>query len=230
MVLRSRDGASRRRLLLLNALLVASALVTAAVAVRVVLTQSDGTSGLVWNLFLAWIPFLLALGVYDAARRRRVGVDARRPRGALAPLPPERAVHRHRLQVAARTWSATYWFDPLTIGAAAALGLVLGFVSVYLVQAVAAQRLGRLVGWGSRSARSSSAARASTSGASSAGTRGRRSRSRRRSSAGSRGASSTRSRTPSRSRSRRSSPSRAAAATPLFYSLFRPHLHRLEDR
>ena len=42
----------------------------------------------------------------------------------------------------------TYWFDPLTIGAAAALGLVLGFVSVYLVQAVAAQRLGRLVGWG----------------------------------------------------------------------------------
>ena len=70
MVLRSRDGASRRRLLLLNALLVASALVTAAVAVRVVVTQSDGTSGLVWNLFLAWIPFLLALGVYDAARRR----------------------------------------------------------------------------------------------------------------------------------------------------------------
>jgi uncharacterized membrane protein len=129
MVLRSRDGASRRRLLLLNALLVASALVTAAVAVRVVLTQSDGTSGLVWNLFLAWIPFLLALGVYDAARRR-ASAWTLAGLGALWLL------------------FLPNWFDPLTIGAAAALGLVLGFVSVYLVQAVAAQRLGRLVGWG----------------------------------------------------------------------------------
>ena len=49
-------------------------------------------------------------------------------------------------------------------------------------------------------------------------------RSRRRSSAGSRGACSTRSPMRSRSRCRRSSPSRGAVAASLFYSAFRPHL------
>jgi uncharacterized membrane protein len=147
MVLRSIDGASRRRLLLLKALLVASALVTLVVAARMVLTQSDGTGGLVWNLSLAWIPFLLALGVYDAARRGAsawtlVGL------GALWLLFLPNAPYIVTDFKWLRHMEPTYWFDPLTIGAAAALGLVLGFVSVYLVQAVAAQRLGRLAGWG----------------------------------------------------------------------------------
>ena len=35
---------------------------------------------LIWNLFLAWIPFALAIFVYDRWRRRRGGVAAPRPR------------------------------------------------------------------------------------------------------------------------------------------------------
>ncbi|HET9938142.1 MAG TPA: DUF1361 domain-containing protein [Gaiella sp.] len=146
MVLRSRDGASRRRLLLLNALLVASALVTAVVVARVAVTRTDGTAGLAWNLFLAWIPFLLALWIYDAARRS-ASAWTLAALGALWLLFLPNAPYIVTDFKWLRHMEPTYWFDPLTIGAAAALGLVLGFVSVYLVQAVVSARLGRAAGW-----------------------------------------------------------------------------------
>ena len=131
MVLRSRDGASRRRLLLLNALLVASALVTAVVVARVAVTRTDGTAGLAWNLFLAWIPFLLALWIYDAARRS-ASAWTLAALGALWLLFLPNAPYIVTDFKWLRHMEPTYWFDPLTIGAAAALGLALGFVSVYL--------------------------------------------------------------------------------------------------
>ena len=146
MVLRSRDGASRRRLLLLNALLVASALVTAVVVARVAVTRTDGTAGLVWNLFLAWIPFLLALWIYDAARRS-ASAWTLAALGALWLLFLPNAPYIVTDFKWLRHMEPTYWFDPLTIGAAAALGLALGFVSVYLVQAVVSAHLGRAAGW-----------------------------------------------------------------------------------
>ena len=41
----------------------------------------------------------------------------------------------------------TLWYDAALIGAAATIGLVLGFVSLYLVQVVVARRFGHLAGW-----------------------------------------------------------------------------------
>jgi len=146
-VVSSRNGASRRRRVLVQSLLVASAALAAGVLARVLETRSADLTNLVWNLFLAWIPFVLALVLYDVARR-----------GAGAP----------RLLVFGAAWllflpnapyiatdviwlgdlgSGTYWHDPVLITAAAGLGLVLGFVSIFLVQAVVAERLGRLAGW-----------------------------------------------------------------------------------
>jgi len=146
-VVSSRSGASRRRRVLVQSLLVASAALAAGVLARVLETRSADLTNLVWNLFLAWIPFVLALVLYDVARR-----------GAGAP----------RLLVLGAAWllflpnapyiatdviwlgdlgSGTYWHDPVLITAAAGLGLVLGFVSIFLVQAVVAERLGRLAGW-----------------------------------------------------------------------------------
>jgi uncharacterized membrane protein len=143
----TRNGASRRRMLLLEALLVVTGLVTAGVGLRVVGTQSLDLTNLVWNLVLAWIPFVLALALYDGARRGAATLPLLGI-GALwllflpnAPYIVTDAKWLGRLE------SGTRWYDPLLVGGAATVGLVLGFVSLFLVQAVVARRLGRLVGW-----------------------------------------------------------------------------------
>jgi uncharacterized membrane protein len=134
-------------MVLLQALVVATGLVTAGVALRVAGTQSLDLTNLVWNLVLAWIPFVLALVLYDSARRG----------AAAAPLVAIGALWLLFLPNApyiltdakwlGRLESGTRWYDPVLVGGAATVGLVLGFVSLFLVQAVVARRLGRLVGW-----------------------------------------------------------------------------------
>ena len=142
-----RGGASRRRLLLLAGLLAGSALLVAAVVARVVSTHSLDLTNLVWNLFLAWIPFVLALGLYDAARRGAAATSLL-ALGALwlVFLPNAPYIATDVIWLGDLS-SGTFWHDPLLIGGAAGLGLVLGFVSEFLVQAVVTDRLGRSAGW-----------------------------------------------------------------------------------
>jgi uncharacterized membrane protein len=52
-------------------LVAASFFCVALVLLRVSESGSTDFAGLIWNLFLAWIPFLLAVAVYDGWRRRR---------------------------------------------------------------------------------------------------------------------------------------------------------------
>ena len=129
-------------------LLGASALLTFGVAVRVVAVQSlDGTN-LVWNLVLAWVPCVLALVLYDGARRgASPGALVALGTGWLLFLPNAPYI------VTDVKWLGEYaggsvWYDAALIGAAAAIGLVLGFVSLFLVQAVVTGRYGHLAGWG----------------------------------------------------------------------------------
>ena len=129
-------------------MLAASALVTVGVAVRVVHTHSLETTNLVWNLFLAWIPLVLALVVYDGARR---GANA-------GPLAAVGIVWLLFLPNAPYIVTDLKWLGHYderdrtgstrrSIGGAAVVGLGLGFVSLYLVQSVVTLRLGRLAGW-----------------------------------------------------------------------------------
>jgi uncharacterized membrane protein len=138
---------SDRRVATIFALVLASGFCVALLAAREWHTGSNGYRFLVWNLILAWIPFLLALVFYDGCQRGRskVGLAVI---GALwllflpnAPYMVTDLVHLGSIP------GAPLWFDGAMIAAFAGTGLLLGLVSVSLVHAVALRVLGRLLGW-----------------------------------------------------------------------------------
>ena len=115
------------------------------VLVRNLYTGNPNFRYLIWNLFLAWVPFVLALLFYDGQRRgmRAAGLAAL---GALwlvffpnAPYIVTDFVHLSRDPL------SPLWFDGLTISAFAATGLLLGLGSLYLVQSAVRRELGWLV-------------------------------------------------------------------------------------
>ena len=140
-------NASARRIAIVAALALASLGCCALVAVRVLYTGVPNFTYLIWNLFLAWIPFVLAILVYDGQRRgtRRSALVVL---GALwlvffpnAPYIVTDFVHLDHDPL------SPYWYDAFTIGAFAATGLFLGLGSLYLVQHVVRKGLGSRAGW-----------------------------------------------------------------------------------
>jgi uncharacterized membrane protein len=138
---------SRRRLVTVFALFAGSLFCVALVAVRTYHTGDASFRYLIWNLFLAWIPFALAVFVYDRWRRRGAGL-ALFVLAALwllfFPNAPYIATDFVHLQ---RDPSAPYWYDAVTISAFAWMGVLLGFASLYLMQTVVRQWRGELAGW-----------------------------------------------------------------------------------
>ncbi len=102
---------------------------------------------LVWNLVLAWIPLLLSLGVYDAYRRGRSLLWVA-PMIVLwllfLPNAPYIVTDFVHLSASSR---APLWFDGVELSAFAWTGMLLGFVSLYLVHAVLRDRYGAPFGW-----------------------------------------------------------------------------------
>ena len=102
---------------------------------------------LTWNLFLAWIPFVLSLCV--AAVHGRGG-----PRpllwvfgaGWLLFLPNAPYILTDFIHLG-RVGGAPLWFDAALIGTFAAAGLALGLASLLVVHHVVEARAGRVVGW-----------------------------------------------------------------------------------
>jgi uncharacterized membrane protein len=103
---------------------------------------------LVWNLVLAWVPLMLALLVYDGYRRRRALLR-------LSPalvlwllfLPNAPYIVTDFVHLDASS-AAPLWFDGIELSAFAWTGMLLGFVSLYLVHAVLRDRFGAAAGWG----------------------------------------------------------------------------------
>jgi uncharacterized membrane protein len=132
-----------RLALTILALVAASALCVALVELRINRTGDPFYRFLAWNLFLAWVPFGLAIAAYDRARRR---VDA--IVGVLlvfwllffpnAPYMLTDFIHlgdRHRL------------VDSLILASFAFTALALGFASMLLVQIVVTRKVGASIGW-----------------------------------------------------------------------------------
>src|SRR5215207_3558013 len=138
---------SDRRLGTLASLIGITLLVYAMVGIRIVYSGNLTYGALIWNLFLAWIPFALALAVYDGFRRGA----ARFPliAGSMLwliffPNAPYIVTDVKHL----RTWTGMpIWYDAIMVGAAAWAGLALGFASLYLMQAVVRRLAGAVNAW-----------------------------------------------------------------------------------
>lgn len=133
-----------RLLLLLGALLVASAWCVALLVLRRHAFGAGGYRYLVWNLTLAWIPLLLALLLLVAYRQRHTVVELLAIGAAWlvflpnAPYVLTDFIHlgtRHRL------------FDSVVFASFAFTSLALGFASLLLVQLVVTRAAGALAGW-----------------------------------------------------------------------------------
>ncbi len=140
-------NASDRRIAALFSLVLASGLCIVLLAIRVRYPHGLEFRFLAWNLVLAWIPFLLAVALYDAARRGRSRSVLWLLGGAwLLFLPNAPYIVTDFVHVG-RVSGVPVWFDAGMIASFAGVGLVLGLGSVLLVQGVIERRFGTLVGW-----------------------------------------------------------------------------------
>lgn len=138
---------SDRRHATLASLLGLTLLVDAMVAVRVAYSDNLHYAALVWNLFLAWIPFVLALAGNDRSRRggSRLTLVAL---GVLWLLFFPNAPYIVTDLKYLGTWTgAPIWYDVVLASAAAWGGLALGFLSLYLMQAVVRRLAGTVNAW-----------------------------------------------------------------------------------
>ena len=129
-------------MLAIGALALASALAVALVAFRVARTGSGEYRNLVWNLVLAWIPFLVALAVYDRHGR---GVSWRRlalPTAVWLLFLPNAPYLVTDLKYLNEIGGAPLWFDATMVTTFACIGLLLGFASLYLMQTAAERSFG----------------------------------------------------------------------------------------
>lgn len=96
---------------------------------------------LVWNLILAWLPLIFAWLAYQ----RPMTVPIFGPLWLLFfPNAPYMVTDLIHLQ---STPSALVWYDALMLFAFALTGLLLGFLSLSLVQHLVVRRLGPVAGW-----------------------------------------------------------------------------------
>ncbi len=132
----------------LLALLFASAMGAALTGLRAGWTHNWNYLFLVWNLFLAWLPLMFALAVY--ARHQR-GERSGWRLGGLASLwllffPNAPYIFTDLVHLTTR-FRAHFWVDLSLVLLVAFTGFLLGFVSLYLMQSVVAERLGKVASW-----------------------------------------------------------------------------------
>ena len=130
------------------ALSFASAACVALVVARIISTGNLRYSFLVWNLFLAWLPLLFALLACEnyqtcSPRNWRFATLV----GAWLLFFPNAPYIFTDLTHLTTRYYGHFWVDLTLVLLCALTGLVLGFVSLYLMQAVVQRMLGRPASW-----------------------------------------------------------------------------------
>ena len=123
------------------------------VAIWRVRSEVSGTvhyAFLIWNLFLAWIPFMIAYFTYAASlRRKQIYIVV--PIAAFFWLIffPNAPYILTDFQHLAGVWrDVPVWYDVMLLIWFAFTGLLLGMVSLFLMQEIIRREFGRWVGWG----------------------------------------------------------------------------------
>jgi uncharacterized membrane protein len=118
--------------------------------VRSDISGSENYAFLIWNLFLAWIPFLISYFTYTVnLSRRQVLVVV--PMAAFLWLIffPNAPYILTDFQHLAGNWrDAPVWYDVMLLIWFSFTGLLLGMVSLFLMQEIIRREFGRWVGWG----------------------------------------------------------------------------------
>jgi uncharacterized membrane protein len=131
------------------ALMAASGVNVALVICRMIWTRDLHYSFLLWNLFLAWLPLVFSLLACDTFHQEKPG----RWRffgfatAWLLFFPNAPYICTDLIHLLFRFYSR-FWVDMVLILSCALTGLVLGFVSLFLMQNLVARRYGHLASWG----------------------------------------------------------------------------------
>lgn len=128
----------------------ASVVCVALVRFRTLLTGSAHYTFLIWNLFLAWIPFVIAYITYATTIRRRWLYFVVSASAFLwlifFPNAPYILTDFQHLSYAGV--DIPVWYDVILLIWFAFTGLFLGMVSLFLMQEIVRHEFGRWVGWG----------------------------------------------------------------------------------
>ena len=127
----------------------ASAVCVMLVAARMEYSDTWRYLGLVWNLFLAWIPFALAY-LAHAFSRKKWTLYLVLPATTFLWLIffPNAPYILTDLQHLFKTFGAPLWYDVIVMVWFSWTGLLLGLVSLYLMHDIVQRAFGRWVGWG----------------------------------------------------------------------------------
>jgi len=119
--------------------------------VRTVYSGSYNYGFLIWNLFLAWIPFMIAYFTYTVTFNRK-WIYVIIPIAAFFWLLffPNAPYILTDFQHLAGTWGGDVpvWYDVMLLIWFSFTGLLLGMVSLFLMQEIIRREFGRWVGWG----------------------------------------------------------------------------------
>ncbi len=138
---------SVRRLAVIGGLSASSAFAISMLVARFAYTGATDYSNLAWNLTLAWIPLAFAVVAYDRSRRGTSAAALAVPAVLWLLFLPNAPYLVTDYILLRDVGGAPVWFDVLMLTAFAWSGLLLGFVSLYLMQSVFRSLFGWVAAW-----------------------------------------------------------------------------------
>jgi uncharacterized membrane protein len=143
-------AANRREAAIVASLVFATAVCGALLMVRATYARSTDHFGLVWNLFLAWLPMLSALLAHHLYKQGRRAVWL-----LILPclvfwllfFPNAPYILTDMLHLQWPQAHVPVWYDLILLISFAWTGVFLGLISLYLVHGLVRKAAGRLAGW-----------------------------------------------------------------------------------